>query len=228
MRMHGPGGRLIAAVAALMGAAGTLTASEPDFVSPGRGESLAPGSLVTVQWRSACESDLPAGFDEAELVLSLDGGLTYPIRVSGELDPCESTVTWRVPALASGSVRLALRAGDDGGWSSEQILGLSDAFQILPDADGRVEALVPRSGEWGVAPEPATAGARGLLGRSLRGSRERLTAPFEVAAFSLPATAAGLRPDRRASAAAATPVSARRPSTSVPNAPSGAPTPLRL
>jgi hypothetical protein len=220
--------RLLAAAAALLGAAASLRASEPDFLSPGRGESLAPGSVVTVHWRSACESDIPVGFDEAELVLSLDGGLTYPIRVSGELDPCESSATWRVPALASGTVRLALRAGDEEGWSSEKIIGFSEPFQILPDAENRVETLVPRSGEWGVAPEPEIADARDLLGKSMRGAGERLTAPFELAAFSLPAPAAGPRPDRRASALAVTPVSGRRPSSSVPTAPSGAPIPLRL
>jgi hypothetical protein len=228
MHHRWPGGRLLAAAAALLGAAATLQASDPAFLTPSSGESLAPGSVIQVAWRSACESDLPPAFDEAELVLSLDGGLTYPIRVSRELDPCESTISWRVPALAAGSARLALRLGEESEWESEEIVAVSDTFQILPDADGRVEQLVARSGEWGVEPGTEVLEARDLLSRSMRPAAERLTVPAELVAFSLPAPAAALHPERRASGLVTERVSGRRRPSLVPPAPHGAPTPLRL
>jgi hypothetical protein len=189
---------------------------------------IAPGAVIHVEWRSACESDIPPGFDEAELVLSLDGGLTYPIRVSRELDPCESTLSWRVPAIASDSARLALRLGEASQGQAERLTEISETFRILPDAGGRAEALVPRAGEWGVDPHAEVVGARDRLGRSMRSPAERLTAPSESVLFSLPPSAVAVSLDRRVvKLASARAVGLRRP-TSVPEAPLGAPTPLRL
>jgi hypothetical protein len=228
MRLNILGVRLLAAAAAVFGAAASAAASPGGFLSPGRGEALAPGSVVRVEWRSACESDVPPGFDEAELVLSLDGGLTYPIRVSRELDPCESTVVWRVPAIASDSARLALRMGEERDGESEELAVVGETFRILPDVEGRVETLVPRAGEWGVDLEPETLAARDLLGRSMRSTGERLLAPFSLPAASLPTAAAALRPARRATVHESVPAAGIRRSASVPTAPSGAPVPLRL
>jgi len=228
MRLRTNGVRLLAAAAALLGAAAALAASDTDFSSPGRGEALAPGSVVRIEWRSGCEGDVPPGYDEAELVLSLDGGVTYPIRVSRELDPCESTLVWRVPAIASGSARLALRMGEERDGDAEEIAAVSAPFRILPDVEGRVERLIPRSGEWGIDPDPAPLDARDLLGRSMRASGERLTAPFALPDVSLPVTAAVVRPARRGTVLESTPAAAPRRAASVPRAPSGAPTPLRL
>ena len=86
------------------GAAGSSEA----FASPSRGEILAPGSILEVRWTAACdgateredgrdrverEREPMREVDEAELVLSLDGGLTFPIRVSTELSPCAEAST---------------------------------------------------------------------------------------------------------------------------------------
>jgi hypothetical protein len=228
MRLPTTGLRLFAVAAGLLGVAASGAASETQFLSPGRGEALAPGSVIRVEWRSACESDVPVGFDEAELVLSLDGGLTFPIRVSRELDPCESTITWRVPAIATETARLALRMGDESDGESETIAVLSAPFRILPDVEGRSEPLISRSGEWGQQPEPEPSEARDRLGRSLRASGERLTTPFELPAVSLPACAAGIRPERRSNPLIDTTNAVSRRPVSVPEAPLGAPTPLRL
>lgn len=223
------GGRLLAAAVALLGAAASLAASEPAFLSPSRAEALAPGAVVTVEWRSACESDIPPGFDEAELVLSLDGGLTYPIRVSRELDPCETTHSWHVPSIATDSARLALRMGEEGHGESERLAAVGDTFRILPDPEGRAQTLIPRAGEWGVAPETEVVGARDRLGRSMRsGAAERLTAPSELVLFSLPPSSAAVGPDRRVETLASVRVAGLRRPASVPEAPVGAPTPLRL
>jgi hypothetical protein len=228
MRLPTTGLRLFAVAAGLLGVAASGAASETQFLSPGRGEALAPGSVIRVEWRSACESDVPVGFDEAELVLSLDGGLTFPIRVSRELDPCESTITWRVPAIATESARLALRMGEEGDGEAEEIVVLSAPFRILPDVDGRSEPLISRSGEWGQRPEAEASDGRDRLGRSLRANSERLTAPFELPDASLPGSAAGIRPESRGTALIHTAAAVTRRPVSVPEAPLGAPTPLRL
>lgn len=68
-----------------------------------------------------------AGFDEAELVLSLDGGASYPIRVSRRLDTGAGEVEWVVPALPSHSARLGLRAGRKG---AETLVAVSAGFAI--------------------------------------------------------------------------------------------------
>jgi len=228
MHPRGTGMRLLAAAVALFGAAAALSASEPSFLSPSHGEALAPGAVIEVEWRSACESDIPSGYDEAELVLSLDGGLTYPIRVSRELDPCESTHAWRVPAIATDSARIALRMGEQRHGESEQLAAISHTFRILPDPEGRAQALVPRAGEWGTAPETEVVGARDRLGRSMGSAAERLTAPSERVVFSLPPATAALAPDRRVARSASPRAAGLRRPTSVPEAPLGAPTPLRL
>ena len=88
---------------------------EERFLSPDAGEALAPGSTVEVRWSSVCladpDRDSQEQQDEAELILSYDGGLTFPVRVSQEISPCASHYTWRVPSIASDRVRLALRVG---------------------------------------------------------------------------------------------------------------------
>src|SRR4051794_3776638 len=154
MFLKSNGRRLIAAAAALFGAAAWASASAPSFVTPGRGEPLAPGSVIRVEWHYACDSAPQPEADEAELVLSLDGGLTYLIRVSREIDPCESSVAWRVPALATDSARLALRIGDEMAEDSEEIAIVSAPFRILPDAEGHVQPMVQRANEWWTDPEP--------------------------------------------------------------------------
>src|SRR5512147_730734 len=84
-------GRWRAGLAALVSIAAAFAArgeATSPFLSPARGEALAPGSIVEVRWASACASAPEGRADEAEVVLSLDGGLTFPIRVSNELHPC--------------------------------------------------------------------------------------------------------------------------------------------
>jgi len=228
MRLTNGGVRLVSAAVALFGAAAALLASEPAFLTPSHGETLAPGSLVEVEWRSACESDIPPGFNEAEIVLSLDGGLSYPIRVSRELDPCESTVSWRVPALATTSARLAVRMGEEWDGESEEIAVVSDPFTILPDVEGRVEPLIRRSNEWATDPEPEALSAADRLSHSLRGTGDRLTRSPGPVVPAVPPTSLSLRPERTRIAFASAPFTGLRPAASVPEAPLGAPTPLRL
>jgi hypothetical protein len=107
--------------------------------------STEPGQIVDVEWPADA---VPRETREMELVLSLDGGQTFPFRVTEEL-PAEATrASWRVPALRAARARLALRAGESEEASeSESIRAVSDIFEILPDASGSTEALLAVGGE---------------------------------------------------------------------------------
>ena len=83
-----------------------------------------------------------------ELVLSLDGGATFPIRVTGELSTDARALTWRVPALPTDRAVLALRAGDDGDDESETILAQSEPFAIAADLEAGPERLYAVAHEW--------------------------------------------------------------------------------
>lgn len=82
-----------------------------------------------------------------ELVLSLDGGRTFPVRVTRDLSPSTSGLTWRVPALPSPRARLALRVGDSGEPPDEEILLVSEEFAIEIGAVSRLEPTAFVRGE---------------------------------------------------------------------------------
>ena len=140
------------------------------FAAPGAGGPLEPGATVPVAW------DLPGWhgreFGEMELVLSLDGGLTFPVRVTRDLDPATRALSFRVPALPASHARLALRAGDGQEPDAEEILLVSDEFVIGADPASPLESTAFVRGEWrtrealesGAAaapPDPRTFGAPG-------------------------------------------------------------------
>ena len=96
---------------------------------------LEPGARVLVTWPA------PEGFDEMELVLSVDGGRTFPLRVTRRIAPSDGGFSWTVPSLPAARARLALRAGDDEEEDAETIVGLSEEFAIAAPAQGGIEEL---------------------------------------------------------------------------------------
>jgi hypothetical protein len=136
------------------------------FLSPARGELLAPGDVIEARWSVACTAER-SDADEAELVLSLDGGNVFAIRVSRDLSTCQDRLRWTVPALPTRQARLALRRGSGGREETETVSMVSEPFVILPDPDGHVEVLHARRGESWVEPDAALAGADELLRRSI-------------------------------------------------------------
>jgi hypothetical protein len=109
-------------------AAAVVAASGERFSPPSRGVVLVSETTVPVAWSSPCRPDA----NEAELVLSLDDGITFGVRVSGPLAPCAASFRWRVPGLSSTSARLAVRKGRKGRPESERIVLVSERFTILP------------------------------------------------------------------------------------------------
>jgi hypothetical protein len=206
-----------------------LLASTP-FAAPSAGESLSPGSVVELRWTSPCDDLRRRNLDEAELVLSLDGGRTFPVRVTPELNSCATRFVWTVPALPAAHARLALRAGAEERDASEALVAVSADFRILPDPDGRVEQLRRRAAEWWTPSRPPAATAEDLLERTFAPARPRVSTPFALPEAFAPPTgpsAARLEPAAnliasstpRVLAAVDRPFAARS---------AGAPTPLRL
>ncbi len=224
------GGKLLAA-AALIGAvlaANPALAGETTFLSPGAGEALAPGAIVEVRWQSLCTART-GEVDEAEIVLSLDGGRTFPVRVSPELRPCATRFLWKVPALAAAHARLALRVGSEERSETETIEILSRDFRILAEPDGRVEQLRRRAAEWWTPSPPASLTAEDLFETSMSSGRAELGLPAGFVELAVPPSF----PEVDRSDDVSNPTSAPRRAgaasrASRPGRVPGAPTPLRL
>jgi len=211
----------------LSAAASTL--AKDAFLSPSAGEALSPGAIVEVRWAPICRTAEQREIDEAEIVLSLDGGRTFPVRVSPDLNPCTAKYVWKVPALPSGEARLALRAGMDESDRSERVEIVSASFRILVEPDGRVEQLRRRMSEWWVLPEPQPLTAEDLMERRL-GNTAAATAASEASPeIGAASQAPGLeRPARLSSIAS---IAGTLPAFTRPYEGarlSGAATPLRL
>jgi hypothetical protein len=127
------------------------------LVSPQAGATLTAGSTVTLEWAPLAGI---AGAEEWEAFLSLDGGRTYPVRVTPHLDLDLHRFQWRVPDVSTRSARLLLRFGDE---RRETELELPQSFAIAPAAspspvtDLALTRIAPARGE------PARLGAAGVV-----------------------------------------------------------------
>jgi len=117
------------------------SAGASPLLGPGVEGRLAAGQVEVLALGPAT-----AGAEERELVLSLDGGRSFPVRLTGEIGPGDGVVSWRVPALFAEHVVLALREG--GGGLEERIVAVSAEFAIVPGPGVPAEALRFRDGEW--------------------------------------------------------------------------------
>lgn len=119
-------------------------------------DRVTPGQEVVLRW-----SDLPRTVEEIEILLSLDGGRTFPVRVSRELDPGENELRWRVPHVETGEAVLRLRMGMrdreiDG--PSSHVFRISDPAGTRMRGDG--EELVFHEGYLWTGLEPIHGPAR--------------------------------------------------------------------
>ena len=126
------------------------------------GETLRAGDLATLRLAS------DEGTEEMEVLLSLDGGRSFQLRVTREMPHGAREVTWRVPNLPTTRARLALRArGEDG---EEVIRSISDEFTIAGGRTEPLEVVRQFGGEWragdalGEIPSSAPIDAPGLGG----------------------------------------------------------------
>jgi hypothetical protein len=136
--------RLASLLFAAAAAVGAPAAGAPRVSEPGMGARLAAGT------RAVALFDLGGaaldGVDEMELVLSLDGGRTFPHCVSRDLPPGSSRAVWTAPDLPSSRAVLGVRTGGRG--REERVVAVSAPFEIVapereaPNPNGG--ALAPR------------------------------------------------------------------------------------
>jgi len=116
------------------------------FLEPEPGGRLEAGAMVSVSWTAGLGER--ADVDEMELVLSLDAGRSFPLRVTRRLSPDARSFVWRVPSLPTDRARLALRSGRQDDEESETIRILSGEFAIVAGGDVSLEEVFRFAGEW--------------------------------------------------------------------------------
>ena len=195
-------GRTPFAFAPLLGL--VLAAAVPSGSAAGAGAAPldVPAVVTAGQWVELRWSGLPADVEELEIVLSLDGGRTYPVRVSPELEAPEGCYRWRVPDLPAARARLMLRIGGERG---ERAGAHSREFRIAHAAGVPRPELGYHEGQLWTGLEPPPGAARVGIAR-------------DAPRFEAPADAAPcVSPDPVLRAAA--PETLRAPAASAPVAP---------
>jgi hypothetical protein len=214
---------LCAALAVFLGLAAAAAADER-FEVPAPDSVVVSGAAVEVRWSPSSDARQAR---EQELVLSLDGGLTFPIRVSPEMSAHSTGFRWIVPGLSSGHARLAVRCGSGEGDEDETLEGISGEFTIVSAAADSVE-LVRGATEWWTRQALLGVSAEDLLVEAMRGPAEQLVVPdfgLDISEPNPPAAPAqGLSRKRLAVTANA----ARPRASCIPAARPTAPLPLRL
>src|SRR4051795_4705942 len=76
------------------------------LVSPQAGATLTAGSTVELEWAPLAQLTQLKDAEEWEAFLSLDGGRTYPIRITPHLDLDLHRVQWRGGGAATPSAPL--------------------------------------------------------------------------------------------------------------------------
>nr|MDQ2970586.1 hypothetical protein [Acidobacteriota bacterium] len=200
--------------------AAALNAETSGLWRPAAGERVSPGATVEARW-TLSPSDPRVG-DEAELLLSLDGGRSFSLRVSREVLPESGRAVWRVPSLPSSHARLALRTGRSGEDESESVILVGAEFEIAVTQRGVAEELFRGRAEWttraaardaGASPPVSTGGWEGAPDLARPHDCDPALEPRSTAASNLRLEIAQGRPIRFRQL--------RRSSAAVPAAPSG-------
>jgi hypothetical protein len=162
------------------------------LVVPADRAVLAPGGVAWLAWEPLADLAVLGEIEEWEAFLSLDGGRTWPLRITPHLDLDLRGFAWRVPELPAADVRLLLRFGDE---RREHELVAPQRFSIAgPPAPLDLEPVAPRRLP-GEAARPGEAGVVVWVEGTRRGEGLRRVA----------VAASGLRP------AVAPPESGREP-----------------
>jgi hypothetical protein len=134
----------LASLVLLPGLAAARPESERDGEAPARFEPLparlTAGDEMELRW-----SELPGETEELELLLSLDDGRTFHVRVSEELQGGTRHYRWRVPNLPAERARLRLRIG---GRERESEGATSPAFESLGALGAALELDQVHEGNW--------------------------------------------------------------------------------
>lgn len=98
------------------------------LTAPAAGATLTAGTTADLAWTPLPALAHLAKVEEWEAFLSLDGGATYPLRITPHLDEDLRSVHWQVPAVPTADARLLLRLGDE---RREIVVKLPQRFTIV-------------------------------------------------------------------------------------------------
>ena len=98
-----------------------------ELVAPRADAVWTAGGRALLEWRERAAA--PAEFEEWEAFLSLDGGATWPYRLTPHLDRSRSRVEVELPPVPTRRARLLLRFGDE---SRETEWLVPGEIEILP------------------------------------------------------------------------------------------------
>ena len=150
-------------ITATLAASARADASRHDLRLMPQPGVLRAGQVIELQWSAA-----PREVEELEIILSLDGGRTWRIRVSPELDADAGRYLWHVPDLPAERARLRIRAGDGRGGEWEGTPG--ETFRIVGSGRvGETERPLIERGWWFVRDEAAGGESEGLADESAPG-----------------------------------------------------------
>jgi hypothetical protein len=160
------------------------------LVAPRAGAALAAGATAELEWAPLARLK---GVEEWEAFLSIDGGKTYPVRITPHLDEDLRRVTWQVPDTPTSDARLLLRFGDEREGEEEASVALPHRFSIVTSPAGAMGfTLASVSPERGEAALPGQDGVVAWVEGSRRGGglRQKVAAerPRLQGRFSLPET----------------------------------------
>jgi len=140
-----------------------------EIVSPRPGSELEAGGRAVIEWRIA--SPAAPDFEEWEAFLSLDGGRSWPVRLTQHLDGALRRVTVDLPAVPTPDARLLLRFGDERDEREMELAGtlslVAPASRLTTDLRA-LPRLATRSGE---AARPGVAGVSEWIEGPRDGSR---------------------------------------------------------
>ena len=83
------------------------------LITPTAGQVLFPGQQLRVEWK-AFLPHVDYSWCELELYLSVDGGRTFPFRITPQLDPRATFFYWTVPNMPTNAAVLDIRFGCEG------------------------------------------------------------------------------------------------------------------
>jgi hypothetical protein len=99
------------------------------LISPTAGQTLVPGQQVRVEWKTFLPN-LDLSWCELELYLSVDGGVTFPFRITPQLDPRATFFYWTVPNAPTTAAVLDIRFGCEANYPESYSPQTSSPFVI--------------------------------------------------------------------------------------------------
>jgi hypothetical protein len=155
------------------------------LVAPRAGATLAAGSMAELEWTPAEPFAGLSQVEEWEAFLSLDGGATYPVRITPHLDQDLRRIHFQVPPVPTADARILLRFGDE---RRETAVELPERFAIEA-SPVQTFLLTHRAAIPGEPALPGQAGVVAWVEGSRRGGSLR-----QVVATEMPGFQEGLHP----------------------------------